>query len=774
MPRRPSLISRVVSPLTILLVCSVTVTGCAFWQRRAPTEPVPAKRLYALLINGGGSKAANYQSHLTHIRSVLAYLRAIGVGDDAIDLFNSDGQDPGADLAGREHDPVPNPERWRLRGTRLQDELVSPVRYSNTTIDGIVAQPATREAINQWFAERGTRLGAGDTLLLYVTDHGDLNQSDKSNNTIRLWGPNQQLAVRDLAGLLESLDSEVRVVTLMSQCFSGSFAGLTSAHARAGQPSGNVCGYFSSTADRPAYGCYPESRGVNDVGHSVRFLAALAQTGRFADAHRQTLVTDDTPDVPLRTSDVYLERLLQSAAEKQGRPFETFVNELLDTAWRNKSEWEQEIRLLDRIGKAFGSFSPRSPTELAGADNLLPDLATQMRNLSGAWGGALRDANHAELERFLRAEPAWAVKLDPKALKEQDDEQRQELIAPLLTAMAAAAESRPAQDHRLKTLAENADANAALSYRMSVRLGAVERMRFILLSIAGQIFLRTDGDEATRAAYKALRDCEDLRLPALANAPAAAAEPAPFPPLNEDISRSTASLPAWIGVRFGPLKDEQRQQLKLEKGAAAVLSVYPGSPAEKAGIQLADIFIGPPGHPFTEQGELRSWTLLSEIGKPKRLQILRDARVRTISLTPGVFPMKWPDLPGPPKVGASAPPVKVVSYRGKIPANGPRLLFFWATWCAPCKAALPDVLAFEKETNIPVIAITDEPAAQLDAFFAEPREFPRLVAIDEMRKTSLSFAVSGTPTFVLLDATGKVQAYSSGYAPSRGLGVPRP
>ena len=54
---------------------------------------------------------------------------------------------------------------------------------------------------------------------------------------------------------------------------------------RDGEPAGNVCGYFSSTAERPAYGCFAENRGKDAVGHSFHFTQALASSGRLADAH---------------------------------------------------------------------------------------------------------------------------------------------------------------------------------------------------------------------------------------------------------------------------------------------------------------------------------------------------------------------------------------------------------------------------------------------------------------------------------------------------------
>src|SRR5207253_2697851 len=111
----------------------------------------------------------------------------------------------------------------------------------------------------------------------------------------------EAISVKELAGLLGQLDRGVRVVALMSQCFSGAFANLMSVRTRDGEPSGTVCGYFSSTADRPAYGCYPENRGKDNVGHSFHFFQALETSPAFPQAPLAILATDRTPDVPIRT-----------------------------------------------------------------------------------------------------------------------------------------------------------------------------------------------------------------------------------------------------------------------------------------------------------------------------------------------------------------------------------------------------------------------------------------------------------------------------------------
>jgi thiol-disulfide isomerase/thioredoxin len=726
-------------------------------------------RLHVVMINGGGNPAQNYQSHLIHVQQLADLLRQSGVAPNRIAIFAADGADPSPDLAVRE--PQPEREFWRLHGTRLAAILRTPVSFTDSEVPGFTLHPATNAELTRWFSDTGDRLQPGDTLLIYVTDHGTKNAQDPTDNFITLWGKDEALSVRQLRTLLATLDPRVRVVVVMSQCFSGSFAHLMDSDG--GVPSGNVCGFFSSTAERPAYGCYPENRGRENVGHSFHFIEALAVTGSLTAAHDRVLVSDATPDVPLRTSDIYLEQLLRRAANEQGKSFERLVDELLQEAWNDKARWEPDIRQLDRIGAAYGSFSARSLAELEEQTRSLPGISAQFRSVDNAWRQTSADANANTFQRFMAKNPEWAQRLPEPPVQLVDEATTRALTVELLDALSADGRRDPAGEARVTTLRDKHEAAAAAAYRMEVRLAVALRMRSLLTSIAGRVYLE-HATAAERHAFERLRACEDLRLPPSTPAGPLLAAADPFPSFDEDVRAATEALPAWMGIQFRDPTPEQRAKHRVNEGAAVVLNVYPSSPAEKAGLEPGDIIIGPPGDPFTEARQIRAWTMLSPVGDPQRLEVLREGKRVRLALVPEPYPIEWPKLPGPPKVGSMAPKLKLSSYRGRIPelASGtPHLLFFWATWCLPCKAALPEVLAFERQRHVPVLAITDEPPEQLANFFKTAGDFPENVAVDEYRRAFVAYGVSGTPTFVLVEGNGKVRSYSTGYSPSTGLGI---
>ncbi len=758
----------------VLLVGALLLAGCASPVARYPIKAVDAViprtgHVHALLLNGGGKPEINYQSHLQHVKGMLELLENDGIRPDDIVIFSGDGADPAADLATRES--ATESELWLIpRSTPLRP----PIVYANSAVDGVALHPATKEALRAWFQQHGTRLRRGDTLLFYVTDHGHKNDKDLANNSIVLWG--EELSVTDLRGLFAQIDPHVRVVMLMSQCFTGSFANAIFKAPDEALPAGNVCGYFASTADRPAYGCYPENRGKDGVGHSFTFMQALAPLGRFPEANRRVLVTDSTPDVPHTSSDFFLDQLLRKKAAEAGQDPTQFTDARLDEAWQKRAAWEPDIRLLDRIGLAFGSFSARSLAELDAQSRMLPDLSKQLSTYADRWKAALEALKVENLKQFVDAHPEWRTRLDPASLNQLDSDARRATAAALLAELLPFTKADTERYQRLLALRQKAEEAGAASYRIEVRLGTVLRMRSVLTSIAGRQYLATHATPAEREAVERLGHCEDLIVsdqPTVASA-ADLDAPSPFPPIADEQRLVEAVMPAWMGITYAPLTDAQHKRYGTSTGAVMVRTVYPDSPAAAAQLQVGDVILGPPNAQFEEPNQLREWTMRSEIGKPERLKILRDEKPIVATLRPGPFPVEMPQLPGPPKVGSAAPPITVDLLTGpKRLADGkPRLLFFWATWCAICKAALPEILAFSQARDIEVVAITDEDPETVREFLKTyPEPFPSTVAIDRHRLTFQGYGVSGLPTFVLVDGQTVVQHYKAGYARKAGLGI---
>jgi thioredoxin-related protein len=82
------------------------------------------------------------------------------------------------------------------------------------------------------------------------------------------------------------------------------------------------------------------------------------------------------------------------------------------------------------------------------------------------------------------------------------------------------------------------------------------------------------------------------------------------------------------------------------------------------------------------------------------------------------------------------------------------------------------VIAFAKDRDIAVVAITDEDPDLVGSFVQKyDGAFPEIVATDSHREQFQKYGVSGTPTFVLVDGDGVVRHFQTGYKVDEGLRV---
>ena len=170
----------------------------------------------------------------------------------------------------------------------------------------------------------------------------------------------------------------------------------------------------------------------------------------------------------------------------------------------------------------------------------------------------------------------------------------------------------------------------------------------------------------------------------------------------------------------------------------------------------------------------RDGPLPLEVVKPGA--IIADDLKLDVTLRLRPYPADLPELPRPPQMGDLAPPLPATLRpvgSSQLPERSGRahLLFFWATWCVPCKKAVPEVSAFAKAMGMPVLAISDESPDTVAAFLSKQADFHFQVAVDPVRNSFIAHGVSGTPTNLLVDWEGKILHRQVGYSPAKGLTV---
>ena len=167
---------------------------------------------------------------------------------------------------------------------------------------------------------------------------------------------------------------------------------------------------------------------------------------------------------------------------------------------------------------------------------------------------------------------------------------------------------------------------------------------------------------------------------------------------------------------------------------------------------------GEAGEPATGRetrstGGFRLWMLVPALGAAMVLAVfmlgLQRENAQTLPSALIGRPVPEFDLAG---LREGAPGLSAADLK----APGVKLVNIWASWCAPCRAEHPQLMALA-DTGVPLHGINykDEPGAAT-AFLDELGDPYDLIGADKTGRTGIDFGVYGVPETFVIDGEGRI------------------
>jgi thiol-disulfide isomerase/thioredoxin len=193
---------------------------------------------------------------------------------------------------------------------------------------------------------------------------------------------------------------------------------------------------------------------------------------------------------------------------------------------------------------------------------------------------------------------------------------------------------------------------------------------------------------------------------------------------------------------------------KLISAATAYIKAFPDSPRNSAVAQMLVFFL------TRGQDEQQSIETLRTLAENEVSQVADAARVRIeqlellLRLKEEPLELKFTTLDGQ--------QFDIADYRGKVV-----LIDFWATWCGPCVAGMPELIELYKtqhDQGLEIVGISfDSDKQALEKFVAE-HEMPWVQFFDGKgwdNEYGRQFGIRAIPTMWLIGRDGKVVDFSA-------------
>jgi len=374
----------------------------------------------AVVVFGGGSDASSTPASVED--HVLALVKALARTKPAI-LFN-DGKPDARSV--QVYDEVPDRTGAWL-GRVLGNDANVGVLYRVPRVTGFGA--ATPSGVLGAIA-KASRSSRG--AIVIGAGHGRPKDGDHPA-AIMLWADGA-LTARDLAAKLDAEKPKGPLALVLGQCHSGAMTEVMHVGADPAEALARParCVLAAAPADRTAAGCTPDGTDPDARAYLSLIAAALGgasgadmdKNGRvsLAEAHAYALLNDDTVDLPVKSSETWLQAVLGSddapdftkaVVLARARPEAKWVLEKLGRpeldmplALRELDDMEEKLRLVE------SSIEPLESQRDDALDGLRrevlarwPELASPYQKTSRALLGSKAD----EIARSIEGSPSAAT-----------------------------------------------------------------------------------------------------------------------------------------------------------------------------------------------------------------------------------------------------------------------------------------------------------------------------------------------------------------------------
>lgn len=237
---------------------------------------------------------------------------------------------------------------------------------------------------------------------------------------------------------------------------------------------------------------------------------------------------------------------------------------------------------------------------------------------------------------------------------------------------------------------------------------------------------------------------------------------------NEPTTPASKGPKRWIGLAVGNMKEPV--QGAPPDARCTVMHTNPGGPGASAGVREGDVIVKSAGAEVKQCKEYLAGARTIPLGGRFPIEVLRQGQRLPFELGVVEEPrdrVQWSrdHFPGAAQAPLDLPLLRPATGRTTVKDGEGKvqILYFWATWCGPCRQTAPMLDAAAKELGpkkLRILAVSSEEAPVIETYLAHSTT-SYAVAHDERSDLKRYYEVTKLPTVVLIGKDGRVVRWAT-------------